>query len=165
MKVMALDPGGTTGWATFEIPADVQLKTVSWGGPVEKHFTEAGQLAQPNHHRTLWSLLVSEAPDIIVCESYQNRNNDFADDIPVEYIGVVKLYDQTHSACYVHWNTAATGKGFSDNKKLVRLKIMLTPSEKWKHANDARRHLLQYLVFQEQFPLLSYTILYELKGL
>lgn len=165
MKVLALDPGGTTGWATFEIRADTKLKTVLWEGPVEKHFTESGQLAQPDHHRILYSLLVSQAPDIIVSESFQNRNNDFANQISMEYQGVIKLYDQTHKHCRVHWNTASTGKGFATNKKLVHLNIMLKPSERWKHANDARRHLLQYLVFNARFPLLSAKILYELRDL
>lgn len=171
MKILALDPGGkgevnsATGWAVFEIPADAQTKTVSWGGPVEKHFTEAGQIAKSDHHRQLYALLQSEQPDIIISESFQNRNNDFVQTTPVEYVGVVKLYDQMHPRCQVIWQTASHGKGFSSNNKLVYLHIMLTPSEKWKHANDARRHLLQYLTFQTQFPLLSSRILQELRGL
>lgn len=152
--ITALDPGGTTGVAMYD--ADVIFNTddqAEWHN--EKWDTL--QLSEPDHHRTLLHMLERRhvANTIVVCESFQYRRPVDAPAVSlvsVEYIGVVKLFQQERNIEVV-WQT--TGKvippknknqagGFWTDDKLKQIR-------KWspgrKHANDAMRHLLHYMAF------------------
>jgi hypothetical protein len=133
MKVIALDPGGTTGWAVFR----------------DGHFYRAGEL-EGQHHRQLHQLLYKEtvgsddeAPYYLIFERFDHRNNEFAKLISVEYIGVIKLFLQQYP--HVHGVPQGSSiKTFADEKKLSATKWYI--EYKKPHARDAARHLLYWLV-------------------
>lgn len=180
LAILALDPGGTTGWALYT--ADV-IHNISGDSPTPEYYNEkfdAGQIGPGPHHRRLWGLLEqwTVTNTIFVCESFEfrrnerdrNRTNIVLDS--KEYIGVVNLYQQmfehntpehlrNHVAVKVVYQTAAVGKGFWTDAKLQMVKKFSTPKSKWPHANDAMRHLLQYMVFKMD----RRDLLQPLKGL
>jgi len=153
--ITALDPGGTTGVAFYD--ADVIFNTDE---QPELHNEEWDtlQLIEPDHHRTLKAILERRhtTNTIIVCESFQYRRPVDAPAVELiscEYIGVVKLVAQERPDIQVVWQTPGkvippknrnVAGGFWTDDKLKQVR-------KWspgrKHANDAMRHLLQYMAF------------------
>jgi hypothetical protein len=144
MKIISIDPGGTTGYVIWE----------------QGIVTEWGQIGPDKHHLDLWNLLkekdgywpggdINNA--IIVCERFDPRNDDFAKLISKEYIGVVELYEQ-YVASYcggylkypVVWVGADKMKWATDDK-LERLGLMIKPKVKNKDALAAMRHLVAFI--------------------
>ena len=147
MKILTLDPGGTTGWALFEVDTK-SLRSSELDTFLRDHIQQ-GQIGDNSeHHRLLWSLLHRVAPDIVVCERADNRGNEFFKFMAVEYIGIVKLYVKLNPSCILVLLGADQAKGWVTNDKLLRLLILCVPATKWRHANDALRHLVYYLVFK-----------------
>lgn len=133
-KVIALDPGVTTGYAEGFIE-DGLMTIVS------------GQMKLT--HDGLWASLCLSMPDTLVCESFEFRRaaRDNLELYSCELIGVVSLYCEQNKIPLVK-QTAAQGKGFySDHKlKADRLYRISMP-----HANDAIRHLLYWYQFGAGF--------------
>lgn len=139
-RVIGLDPGGTTGWATVSRTREPSDET--W---------QFGQLGPNEHHEELFAFLemsiVQET--VIVCESFEFRQNRQRDNINLmskEYIGVVKLLDQERNNVKTVFQTAAMAKGFVSDKKI---KAMGLWQPGYKHAMDATRHAIYYLVNKE----------------
>lgn len=161
LVIIGLDPGGTTGWALYT--ANV-IHNVDGQPEYYNEAYNAGQIGPGPHHLRLWHLLEqwTTVNTIIVCESFEFRRNDrdaTRDNIVLvskEYIGVVNLYAQTFEETTsglpgefkVVFQTAAMGKGFWDDRKLEVVGLLQTPKTTWPHANDAMRHILQYMVFK-----------------
>ena len=167
LSIIALYPGGTTGWALYT--ADV-IHNLADERPRPEFYNgkfDAGQIGPGPHHRRLWGFLEqwTVINTIIVCESFEfrrnerdrNRTNIVLDS--KEYIGVVNLYQQlydhranlnrgNHSRMKTVYQTAATGKGFWTDEKLKAVNKFSTPKTRWPHANDAMRHLLHYMSFK-----------------
>jgi hypothetical protein len=142
VKVLALDPGGTTGWAIFDISVDDEGSPV-WRKAIRDHFRAGEMGSNREHHKALWSFLIKEHPDLIICERFDNRNNEFAKIVSREYIGIVKLF-----CLLFHSDLVMQGSDvmvFTDDDKLTKLGIKVTPRSKWEHANDALRHLVRHL--------------------
>ncbi|HVI80647.1 MAG TPA: hypothetical protein VM715_21360 [Candidatus Acidoferrum sp.] len=154
-RVIALDPGGITGWATYTAERIEDTE-----GKAEYYDEEwyQGQLEGDDHHERLYRLLeLSRVEDYrIVCESFEFRNMDrrHRDNINLmsrEYIGVAKLYHQTENVS-LFMQGAGLAKGFipdtgsQANKKLRDAGLWKSG---WPHAMDATRHLLYYLVHRE----------------
>jgi len=144
VRLLALDPGATTGWALF-------VK----GAPTERY--RSGQVSQDKVWRLLETakIATTEADELdedgyadlkIICESFQHRQLPKVDLSPVEVIGVVKEWARQNSVEIV-WQTAAQGKAFWDNNRLAALDLLRKPQTTWRHANDAMRHILWYLGF------------------
>lgn len=138
MRIVALDPGGTTGWATFHSDAEIRLQ----------HFL-CGQMGPEDHHNELDAFLGMEQPATpevyyIVCESfeYRNRARPGLDLSSCEYIGVMKRFCQERRINYT-MQTAAMGKGFVKDDNIKRLGLW-SPGNK--HAMDAMRHLLYFMI-------------------
>jgi len=144
MKVVALDPGGTTGWACLDLDEDVIIarsKTF-----LRDHVTQ-GQLGNNSeHHKLLWMLLTNMRPDVIVCERFKHYGNEFAKIMSREYIGIVKLYQELYG-CEL-FQPGSDKKEWASDRKLRILLILCVPFSRWKHANDALRHLVYYIVFE-----------------
>src|SRR5580765_1276941 len=127
-NILALDPGTTTGWASFEKPNN-------------RDGYRSGQI--PNGAVGVWmSLEFDEVlrgiPDTIVCESFQYRPKlDKAVLEPVEVIGAAKVWAYIHEVKMV-FQTPAMRMWWTDE----RLKQMDLYKPGHPHANDAMRHLL-----------------------
>jgi hypothetical protein len=144
-RVIALDPGGTTGWAVWTMEAN---------GDMDWHL---GQLGPEDHHELLYALLERETIHdfTVVCESFEFRQSRQRDNINLmsrEYIGIAKLYEQERKNPVV-FQTAAMAKSFVTDQKLKSMHLW-HPGKK--HAMDAMRHLVYYLVNKEkQYNLLE----------
>jgi hypothetical protein len=145
--VVALDPGGTTGWATFncdkiENPLDGVTEYVDWSWG-------RGQLDWNDHHNDLDVLLGTlQVQDYtVVCEGFEYRNRARAGLVLVsrDYIGVAKRFCQERKVPYVE-QTAAQAKGFVADRHIRKLGLWYSGN---KHAMDATRHLLYYLIHTE----------------
>jgi hypothetical protein len=159
MKVIAIDPGGVTGWSTFSIPMDGDKPV--WGGRLKTYFTRYGQLSG-DHHDELDELLEAQRPDIIVCERFENRNNDFSLLISVEYIGVVKRYGQGHNIPVI-MQGASQALVWCTNDKMEKLNLLVKPYQPNKDANASRKHLVYFLIFGERTPAIRLRLLEALR--
>jgi hypothetical protein len=137
MRILALDPGGTTGWASYNDEAP----------EMDSRF-RCGQIGPEQHHDDLWSLLSVRAVDIIVCESFEYRNGlAKAELVSCEYIGIVKLFKAKHPNIRVVFQTAGQGKitetSFVKKRHLDKLGLYERGK---KHAMDGYGHLLYYAI-------------------
>lgn len=152
MSVLALDPGGTTGWATF----GGEYRIANDG-----HGINMGQMGPHTHYQQLAAFIERlHAPSFtIVCESFEYRRGlrDNVELISREYIGIVNLIAAERDIP-VHWQTAAKGKAFFKDEKIKYLGLWW-PGHK--HAMDALRHLLHYQMFEKHDQELAL----KLKGL
>lgn len=136
--LVALDPGGTTGIATWD-------KTNGY------RFV---QLGPEDHHMDLWNLLCEcregEGAGYlkIICESFEYRQNARSNLVlkSVEYIGVVNLFCMMFKGVEAEMQTASMAKTFVQDYKLKRSKLYI-PGKK--HAMDALRHLVRYQIVKE----------------
>jgi hypothetical protein len=135
MELLALDPGGTTGWAYCDTDKD------EW---------ERGQLAQRPHHMALWELLCTVQPDVLIYERFQYQRRELDRGVSlvldsVEYIGVTKLWMDTGRLvdCQLVEQTPAQAKNLWSDEKVKALGLWV-PGQS--HSMDATRHLLYYRV-------------------
>src|SRR5690606_19133575 len=128
MRYVALDPGGTTGWAYFD--------EEGW---------ERNQFNRIAHHQALYDALMEANPGVLIVETFVYRKG--LDDVNLmarEYIGVAKLWwQQNRTKSDIVMQTPAQAKNFITDKKLKALGLQVPGAP---HANDATRHLLYYLV-------------------
>jgi hypothetical protein len=143
-RIVALDPGGTTGWAYWQDQPNPQ-------NPSQPNFM-VGQLGPQEHHQGLYQWLehLHVSDFTVVCESFEFRQQDVGTRMGInlmsrEYIGVTKLFGQERNAPVV-FQTAALGKGFVTDEKL---KVMGLWWPGMKHAMDAMRHLIYYMVLKD----------------
>lgn len=152
-RVIALDPGGTTGWDTYSA-----TRMVTPDGTVEWYDEEwrCGQLGPGDHHDQLYALLEDQHVQhyAVVCESFEFRQGKQRDNLNLisrEYIGIVKMFAKERNVP-LHMQSAGMAKGFVPDKgpmrnKKLRVMGLWVPGKK--HAMDARRHLVFYLVNKE----------------
>jgi hypothetical protein len=131
MKILAIDPGGTTGICVGTV--DNNIAKVS----------ARGQIA-PDHYVTLWRYIGSYDPDIVVCERFTNRAIKGADLGPCEVIGIVKLWCEQRSRA-LYWQ-GSDQMGFWDDTKLKAVGLYL-PGQR--HASDATSHWLYHVTEQQ----------------
>lgn len=149
MKIVALDPGGTTGIAVLD---------------TESYEVRTSELGPEEHHLALHLTLTNERPDILVMEEFVYRVvKSKGTEMPVgivlvskEYIGVGKVWAEITNIegpiVTVVMQTSAQGgggtkhKGFWRNDKLKQLGLYTAPKGR-QHMADALRHALYYLTF------------------
>jgi hypothetical protein len=169
MKALAFDPGGCTGWTAltaFTYSSGEKEGQVIWDGSLRLHMQHYGRLGygQELHHAPLWQFLEREQPQLVICERFDPRENEFAIQVSNEYIGVIKAW------CSVY-NTPLVMQGPDQAKKFAeqhfeRLGLQLRPLKPWKDTNDARRHMLFAVcngVFEDYLPGLKSHVLQEMK--
>lgn len=141
-RIIALDPGGTTGWATLTI--DLKKRT---------HEFKSGHLGPQKHHNSLMVLLENQhvRDTYVVSESFEfrQRARDNLVLVSLEYIGVTKLFCETRDVP-LFMQTAAMGKGFAKDVHIKKLGLW-TPG--YKHAMDAMRHLLYFALNNKRAPV------------
>lgn len=147
MRIIALDPGGTTGVHVWD---DLSGKSeIEQLGP-EKHHLELHQLLDWHHRQEIFNH-AKRGLLIIICERYDNRNK-FAVPISREYIGVVELFVQQATEGTVMLVMQAASdikppKGWATNEKLKVLKLLPRghTTEALKHAVDGTRHFVYFV--------------------
>lgn len=126
MRLLAIDPGLTTGWMIWE-----------------DGFAYAGQVEGPNGFLNLaWSEM--PAADVVVVEDFKITDRTMRttrEPWSLHIIGAVSWMAQCHDTELV-MQTPADAKSFATDAKLRRLGWPL----KGDHAKDAGRHALLYLV-------------------
>lgn len=140
--IVSFDPGGTTGVAFCAL-----ITNGVFQHNLHQHITSF-QMGPGRHHSELESYLNTTHPDVIVYEGFQYRQfhgtpKAKVDLIPVEYIGIIKLFEQHNPSVNLHLQTASKAKGFVTDDKLKALDLYKPGMP---HANDAVRHLLYYIV-------------------
>lgn len=158
-RIIGLDPGGTTGWATYtagrlDARHALSISTV----PIYEYYNEAwacGQLGPQEHHNELDSLLGLQQVEetIIVCEAfdYRNQSKPGLELISREYIGVMKRFCQERKVLY-YLQTASQGKirkekSFVRKENLEKLGLWVSGgASTWNHAMDAYGHILYYMI-------------------
>jgi hypothetical protein len=123
MKIMAFDPGRTTGWVY-----------IIWQRETSPSF-EGGTLGPEPHHKALWKLLHERQPELIVAEHFIQTGGYVVLDSR-EYEGILILYSQEYNIPIVLQN-ASEGKSIFTDKVI--------PAKMNKHTKDALRHGLHYI--------------------
>jgi len=140
LKVIALDPGRTTGYAygeKYRNDLKISYYQAEWD------------------HLNLYGFLEDSPHDYIVCESFEFRQGKQTgvDLYPCELIGVVNYFDQrVNVQSRLYMQTAAQGKGYYDNDKL---KAMDLYKRGLQHGRDACRHLLYWFYFGSGFRFIE----------
>lgn len=142
MKLLGVDPGGTTGLALYDTET------------YEFEFPYDGQLGPKPHHHRLFDTVHLFEVDRIICERFDYRRNlTNANLIPVEYIGVLKAAAVSvrvttgHEAEFILQKQLKGKRGLWTDEKLEAVGL-LKPITKWGHRNDAVRQVLYYLTTQ-----------------
>lgn len=131
MKIIALDPGGTTGVATTILSKQTNECSLIF----TRQLTGA-------HHTDLYKYFINESPNVIVYERfiYQDRKKKVSLE-SVEYIGVAKLYTQLTNKQLAPQMAASAKNLWTDDK--VKALGLWQPGQP--HAMDAVRHLLLFV--------------------
>lgn len=145
MRIVSLDPGGTTGVAIFDdIDNDPEC--------VERRYWEWKELGPESHHQALWELLVSDSPlyQHLVYETFNYQRREITRGVSlrldsVEYIGIIKLAIARSS----YWgNTDLNVSAQSPPTRMFWSDDKLKALDLWRsspHERDATRHLLTYV--------------------
>jgi hypothetical protein len=158
--LLALDPGGTTGWAEAIWNPEPFNSTPPKLHSLDQIKFTSGQIGPEEHHQELWELLEKahrwweiseEAPPLdLICESFEFRqhiNTTHAKTkvelISKEYIGLVKLFAIQYPQVSTFFQTASAAKTLITDGK-IKLLDLWTPGKV--HANDAKRHILRHMV-------------------
>lgn len=140
MRVIALDPGRTTGYSVG----------ITHDGTEFEFISKQEKLS----HIGLWELLFNTKMDCIVCESFDFRNGvrTGTDLIPCELIGVVHLFASMYKKRLDFQNASTHGAGgkngyFKDEN--LKRKGIYVPARP--HAMDSLRILLYWYEFGKGF--------------
>ena len=124
IKVLALDPGVTTGFATLDASDVVNADQVKCD------------------HRAFYDFLVGYNPDAIVFERFTYQRRDKVVLWPVEVIGIIRLFGEQFEIPMFPQTPSQAMNLMTDDK----LKRMGLYKPSLVHGMDAIRHLMYYLV-------------------
>lgn len=139
MRVLSLDPGGTTGYAI-----------TTFGPNLELNIERSGQIKNGlkgflDFH---WDVLESQELDFIICENFELREGIYGADLtPVYIIGALEALYPTVPIIY----QAPYQKPLVDDDRLKKLGLY-EPGKP--HRNDAVRHMVIYLRNTRHLPTL-----------
>lgn len=143
LKIVAIDPGVTTGWAVGVIDDSGYMKVRC----DQYDFS----------HVTIYDFLKGNHPDIIICESFEFRKlQQGVNFYPVEMIGVVNYFVQSENRISASrqitlkmQTPAAQGdKAYWTNQKLKDNNVYQAGKE---HGRSAMKHLLYWYQFGAGF--------------
>lgn len=137
MKILAIDPGGTTGyaWGFLDGTNPLQFKT-------EQH---------KYLHNEFYNFMVKTEPDYIVYETFEYRNRARAglELISAELIGIILLYISERVIPFAAQSASEHGAGgrtgYYQNRKLKALGWY----KSMPHEMDAARILLNWYMFKK----------------
>jgi len=146
--LVGIDPGNTTGIAFGAYPADDK--------PYDPEFTYQAGVEQ--YFEFLKALSTEEMPITVVCESFTlQRGRPMSSDqiSPTYLIGALQYLAYVNRDITLVMQTPAAAKEGVKDKHLEKLGLLQTPKTKWNHANDAMRHVVQYLKSIGHMPTLE----------
>lgn len=134
--ILCLDPGETTGWAIFE-KGDL------------KEFGQEGTPDPPEMSAFLHAFIDMDLFEVVVYEEYRVRGNKFKEHVgsevvTIQNIGAIKVVADEFNRDLVK-QTASQAKAFANDSKLRHWGLH---AKGLKHANDAIRHGVYYLLFK-----------------
>jgi hypothetical protein len=131
LKILAIDPGITTGWCKGEIVEHGELVL----DPGQTIFTA----------KQFYTFLRQVSPARLICESFEFRKGTRQGLVldSVKFIGICELYSQQF-AIPLDAQKAAQGKGYYTNPKLKQAGLYIPALS---HGMDALRHLLHWFTF------------------
>ena len=140
-RILGLDPGGTTGYAVIDVYK-----------PFRVELYDAGQF--PSTFSELDYLFDRHIPSITVIESFKlypwkAKEQSWSSMQTPRFIGAIEYVLWKHG----HWiafQSASQGKSFCTNDKLREWGLYQTSQ---RHANDAIRHICQYMIFGKDIKL------------
>lgn len=140
MRVLSLDPGGTTGYAITSFHEDLTLE-IERSGQIKNSLSGFLDFQ--------WDVLESEKLDFIICENFELREGVYGADLsPVYIIGALEALYPTVPIIY----QAPYQKPLVDDDRLKRLGLY-EPGKP--HRNDAVRHMVIYLRNTKHTPTLT----------
>lgn len=138
MKILAIDPGVTTGYCLAEI-RNVNQST--------KILIDLHPSQMVDDVDGVWDKLDEIKPRYIVCEDFEFRQKSRAGLVlfSVQVIGVVRLYEiKAEHQIAVYLQKASQGKGYYTDKMLRDVGLYKRGIP---HGTDALRHLCHWLTF------------------
>lgn len=145
-RIVALDPGKTTGWDTYSA---MEIYNVDGAPEFYNEKWTGGYLGGDSYHFKLEQLLGLQRVQktILVVERFDQRINDRAADLTAkEYIGVATKWAQQNDVPVV-LQMPAHAKGFVKDANLKKVDLWI-PGHVNRHQRDARRHILYYMINQ-----------------
>lgn len=143
--VVALDPGGRSGWASAQMSED-KLHVTGFG--VLRQDLMARWLADKQAVSYLFAPVGGRAFDVIVCESWRPRRKDGKMDwiegdplLSAQHVGQIRLIADLSKSQYVEY--APKQKPVWTASMPHRLKVLDAESGE-QHDQDARMHLWGY---------------------
>lgn len=141
-RILAFDPGETTGYACFEASED-DVKLVQQG-QVKTWPLDEGL-------RNIEFVITAMQPDKVVFESYQvyewKASEHSWSQVPtIQIIGMIRTL-LLQMAIPEHTQTAQIAKNFCTDEKLTEWGYWIKGA---RHARDAIRHALYYLLFHKK---------------
>lgn len=139
--ILSLDPGGTTGYAIFDVAGDYE--------PAE--LVKRGQI--PNGLNGFldfhWDYLEDIEFDVIICESFKLREGLHGVDLtPTYIIGALEALYPTTKITYQEPKL----KPLCDDTRLKKMGLHVPGKQ---HANDAVRHAMIFLRNKKHMPTLE----------
>ena len=150
MKVVAIDPGETTGYAVVEW--DTSSAKIPLKAPKNSFKVSTGEL---EGYSNIKALISKENPDKVIYEGFKlypwkAKNKIWSNFPTVEVIGVIKYLMETYFPDIELVEQLPKDKKFYDNPKLKKLGIY---DDRSAHERDGLRHAFYYL-----------TMLYKKEG-
>ena len=143
VKVLALDPGETTGVCTLSISRDLRKVRLDSVGQLNTGLLIPGGKAVRKH-------IELQQPSIVVIEDYKiygwkADSHSWSNLHTPKLVGLIEFFcDEMHIECTKQ--SAQTGKGFCTDEKLKEWGFYQTGL---RHANDAIRHACQSVLFSK----------------
>jgi hypothetical protein len=163
MKILWIDPGGTTGWASYRC----EEITTSFGTEYFEEQWLTGEIKGDDLHEKVKHLIELHHDEMnytLGYESWQLRkkNGETLDNMDfraLEYIGVIKLTWMEDSKVeswdgrfpYPIVSQTPSERKFADKRKLDVFDLWSLTSGQ-KDARAAAQHLLTYLIKAKQYP-------------
>lgn len=152
MKILAVDPGITTGYAFTEwdmsnkLPMEVPFYTKLPEDKIKRY--------QGKYHRDFENLMLKYNPDVIVMENFRiypsKAKSLIGDEMETsQVIGIVKYIAHKKQVPVILQMASQAKKAFP-REKLERLGINPSQNDEVRHSGDAVKHLLYFIQFNSR---------------
>jgi hypothetical protein len=136
--IVSLDPGGTTGVASYSLPnKNGERRSDSY------NIIDGMELGPEPHHKELWTYLTNADPDLILYEGFVQVDSAASVLISIEYIAIAKLYAELTRKTIIMRPRSNKDVAWLKTAALKKMNAYVPGKP---HRNDATRHLIHYIV-------------------